>query len=84
MLQIKTIRRADPCEFDEAVNEALLEGWQLTRRHTFPDCFIAEMEKVIITEAEKCCDNCKYCNCSAEALPCFHCEDASHWEALEE
>lgn len=83
MLQIKTIRRADPCEFDEAVNAALLEGWQLTRRFIGPDSFIAEMEQVIITEAEKCCDNCKYCDCSADAPPCRGCEDASHWEALE-
>lgn len=83
MLQIKTIRRADPCEFDEAVNEALLEGWTLTRRHVFPDHFVAEMEQVIITEAEKCCDNCKHCFTREDKEPCVKCEDASHWEEPE-
>lgn len=82
MLQIKTIRRVDPCEFDEAVNAALADGWTLTRRLTGTD-FVAEMERVIITEEEKFCDNCKYCDCSAEAIPCKDCFDASHWEALE-
>lgn len=83
MLQIKTIRRADPCEFDEAVNEALLEGWVLTRRLTGPDHFVAEMEQVIITEVEKCCDNCKHGFLSAQREPCARCEDASHWEWCE-
>lgn len=83
MIQIKTIRRADPCEFDEAVNEALAEGWTLTRRLTGPDHFIAEMETVVITEAEKCCDNCKYSEYAAQTFPCCACEDASHWKELE-
>lgn len=83
MLQIKTIRRADPCEFDEAVNKALLEGWTLTRRLTGPDHFVAEMEQVIITEAEKCCDNCRHGDKPAHAHPCNACKDASHWEEWE-
>ena len=40
----------------------------------------AELEKNDITEAERCCDNCKHCDKLAGMAPCYDCEDASHWE----
>ena len=79
MLQIKTVRRADPCEFDEAVNAALLEGWVLTRRFIAPDHFIAEMEKEIITTAERDCDNCEYGDLAENSGPCKTCQGFSNW-----
>ena len=84
MLQIKTIRKADPCKFDQAVNSALAEGWQLTRRITGPDHFVAEMEQVIITDAEKCCENCKHKDKSANVDPCLNCtETDDRWEPVQ-
>ena len=84
MLQIKTIREKDPYVFDSYVNEALREGWTLARRLTSPDCFIAEMEKEVITEAEQCCENCKHKHVSPEREPCLSCsETGSEWEAKE-
>lgn len=84
MLQIKTIKKADPVYFDEAVNNALAAGWTLTRRCLVPEGFIAEMEKVIITETEKCCENCKHRDTHPDREPCFSCsETCSEWEAQE-
>ena len=84
MLQIKTIRHPDPDYFDTQVNEALADGWTLTRRLTGPDHFVAELEREIITDAEKCCENCKHCLISPEKEPCLSCsETGSEWEAAE-
>lgn len=86
MLQIKTIRDKDPAAFDEAVNTALADGWTLARRLTGAD-FIAEMEKEIITEAERCCENCKHCDLDGNCEPCRDCNDGvkypTKWEAAE-
>ena len=97
MLQIKTIRnRLDNAEiFDREVNAALVEGWRLTKRdvlqpkaqnesvqsHTM---LYAEMERVIFTEAERCCENCKHYDLDATLEPCVLCDDnADKWEAAE-
>lgn len=93
MKQIKTIKnRLDNSEnFDKEVNKALQEGWELTRREVLQPkaqseatraftMLYAELEKNDITEAERCCDNCKHCDKPAMAAPCYDCEDASHWE----
>lgn len=84
MKQIKTIHlRIDESQkFDEEVNKALAEGWQLTKRDFVPNyCILyAELEKNTITEAERCCDNCAHCDNPGHALPCKVCIDASHWE----
>lgn len=58
MLEIKTITENNPIHFDNAVNDALAEGWELVRR----ECFItgsdrattlyAELER-IVEEAEE-------------------------------
>ena len=81
MKQIKTIRRAAPEDFDEEVNAALLDGWTLGKRYLSDVGFVAELEREEITEAEKCCENCKYCEATPEDIPCRNCIDASHWEA---
>lgn len=83
MLQIKTIHNTDPAAFDEAVNTALVEGWTLTRRLTGPGPdFVAELEREIITEAERCCENCRYCETLGGMEPCHSCDaSASNWEA---
>lgn len=84
MLQIKTIYTRDPDVFDEEVNAALTEGWTLSRRTFDPQGFLAEMEKVVIPEAEQCCDNCKYCDCDETREPCRSCSDeADKWEPIE-
>ena len=83
MLQIKTIYTRDPDKFDEKVNAALAEGWTLSRRTFDPQGFLAEMEMVVITEAERCCDNCAYCDHDATLEPCVSCDDdASKWEEV--
>ena len=56
MLQIKTILNYNRADFDESVNSALKDGWEVTKR----DCFIndhtpvfyAELEKIIDTEED--------------------------------
>lgn len=82
MLQIKTIHNTDPAAFDEAVNTALAEGWTLTRRLTGPGPgFVAELEKEIITEGERCCENCAHYEKGVGVEPCLSCsEDADKWE----
>ena len=84
MLQIKTIRETDPDDFDIEVNAALRDGWTLCRRCLVPEGFVAEMEKEIITEEERCCENCKHAHVSPEKEPCNSCsETGSEWEAQE-
>lgn len=84
MLQIKTIKDPDPDCFDTRVNEYLAAGWTLARRLTGPDVLIAELEKDIITEAERCCENCRHLNTSPEKEPCLSCsETCSEWEEAE-
>ena len=84
MLQIKTIFKGNTQQFDEAVNLALQEGWTLNRRCLVPEGFVAEMEKTIVTDNEKCCENCKHVNESPEREPCLSCsETCSEWEAQE-
>jgi hypothetical protein len=84
MKQIKTVhhRIDDSAQFDKEVNDALTEGWQLTRREFVPGYVIlyAELEREVITEAEKCCENCRYCEV-VNGEPCDSCsEDANKWE----
>lgn len=95
MKQIKTIKyRLDNAEdFDKEVNVALAEGWTLTARKVllppsqpntsnyFNFMVYAELEKEIITDAERCCENCKHFDTSANMEPCLSCSDsASNWE----
>lgn len=90
MKQIKTILEGTIGEFDEAVNSAIAEGWQLTKRDLRlveskdQGLLYAELEREIITDAERCCENCKHYHLEPEQEPCFNCsETASNWEAAE-
>lgn len=101
MLQIKTI--ADSLDnvwnFDDEVNAAIAEGWKLTKRtmmmpqahatgtYTHPVLY-AELERDVITEAERGCENCKHCDLDGSAVPCRECKDGpdnypTHWEAAD-
>lgn len=96
MKQIKTIVTSlDSFEkFDRLVNEALADGWWLTERKALQPLaqpntgteyartmLYAELEKDIITEAEKRCENCAHRDILPEAEPCKNCSEfADKWE----
>ena len=94
MKQIKTIteRLGDAEHFDAMVNEALQEGWRLTKRKVLMPraqggerfTFImlyAELEKEVITEEERNCGNCKHCGAHISKEPCVSCGVGfSRWE----
>ena len=81
MKQIKTIKDSRASFFDEKVNKALQEGWALIRRYYNHDDFIAELETEVITEDEKCCENCAHYSNSPAKEPCLSCgDDADKWE----
>ena len=79
MLQIKTVKETNPETFDEKVNAALAEGWTLTRRLTGAADFVAELEREVITEAERCCENCRFWEQDG-GEPCDNCDEFSAWE----
>lgn len=91
MKQIKTIKsRIDYAEdFDRHVNDAIAEGWELKRREFIPSytsnsytILYAELERGIITEAERCCENCAHYITPSHNPPCCDCsEDCDKWEA---
>lgn len=83
MLQIKTIKkRLDyAAAFDEEVNAALSDGWQLTKREVLHPgqeyvyfSLYAELERVIITEDERDCTNCRY-GAQNGGEPCDSCDE---------
>ena len=81
-------------DFDHQVNAALAEGWVLVKRevlqpidtqqYLFRRVLYAELEREVITEAMRCCDNCKWCEQQPESEPCFSCEgdmiNPTNWE----
>lgn len=85
MKQIMTITRKTPEVFDADVNTALAEGWEIVKRYRTHDFYyVAELEREEITEAERCCENCKYYEQQPESPPCINCsDDADKWEAAE-
>ena len=85
MLQIKTVHDTSPAAFDKAVNDALAEGWALTRRLTGPGPdFVAELEREVITEAERTCENCLHADKGGNLEPCCNCaSNADKWEPME-
>lgn len=52
MLQIKTVIDKVANRFDDRVNAALADGWELVRRYSDADGFIAELVKETEPEAE--------------------------------
>ena len=98
MLQIKTIKNRlyNVDDFDKEVNEAIAAGWKLTRREVLQPAaqaieytyimLYAELEKNILTEDEKTCENCKYGNVPGNIPPCADCNPDGgkcYWEAAE-
>lgn len=85
MKQIKTIhhRIDESIKFDEEINAAIAEGWQLTKREFVPSyCMIyAELEKEEIPESERSCENCAHYGKELTEKPCCQCsEGADKWE----
>lgn len=100
MKQIKTISRPldHAAGFDDAVNSAIREGWKLTKRDVlqpqaqigpstgvhFEPMLYAELECEVITEAERCCENCAHYQQSSLEEPCRNCVDGeaapTKWE----
>lgn len=89
MKQIKTIcvdqsNEGVQAVFDKAVNEALAEGWTLTKRcilnpyesetFVYYRTLYAELEKEIITEDERSCSNCQYRDLAEYEPPCIACD----------
>lgn len=100
MKQIKTIKtRLDNAAiFDKDVNAALADGWQLKKREvlipmaqndrcTVYTMLYAELEKEVITEEERCCENCKHSDKDSNERPCCECNDGvkypTKWEEAE-
>lgn len=95
MKQIKTIKNRldNNKQFDDEVNQALLEGWKLIKREVinpngqpsgatyFHTMLYAELERDI----EKRCDNCKNYDKRPVDKPCDSCNALfSKWEEAEE
>ena len=84
MKQIKTVLSPSPVQFDSEVNAALAKGWTLVKRYTIPrEGYVAEMEMEVITEEERCCENCAHYDKPNGADPCFSCsDDCDKWEGM--
>lgn len=52
MIQIKTVIDLSSVRFDKEVNAALADGWELVRRYSDADGFIAELVKETEPETE--------------------------------
>ena len=101
MLQIKTIydQILNAYNFDQEVNTAITEGWTLTKREVLlpnarpvdaDGCIVlyAELERDVITEAERVCENCKHYDLDPNMEPCRNCNDSPNnyptkWEPIE-
>ena len=87
-MRIKTITAQLPTEFDNAVNAALREGYELKKRDVLPPydgqltgwprLFYAELELV------PSCENCRHEACDPDdpSSPCHRCEHDEMWEAI--
>lgn len=59
MLEIRTITALTPGRFDDGVNEALADGWELVRRECFVTgsdrvtTFYAELERIVAEPEEE-------------------------------
>ena len=84
MKQIKTVLSPSPVQFDSEVNAALAKGWTLVKRYTIPrEGYVAEMEMEVITEEERCCENCAHYYTAEGVEPCVSCNiNADKWEGM--
>lgn len=95
MTQIKTIwnRLNNEKRFDEEVNQALNEGWELVDRRILPpqsqshdNCVLyAELEKGRdpVQKEKRDCRSCKHRNIDILFGPCNCCRDHDKWEPKE-
>lgn len=83
MLEIKTIVSGNTGLFDDKVNEAIREGWQLNKRDAdlHSGVFYAELEREVIYEHERDCDNCLHRDLEG-GEPCASCDPKTNdkWE----
>jgi hypothetical protein len=77
MKQIKTIYDGAQKEFDKRVNEALADGWTLTRRDFDDRGYLAELEKD--DEPPTPCRACKYETTPGYMYPCCKCALNTYW-----
>lgn len=86
MLEIRTIVSGESGVFDDKVNDAIREGWQLNKRDAdlHSGVFYAELEREVIYAHERDCHNCYYCN-QEGGEPCDSCdpETSNKWEPKE-
>jgi hypothetical protein len=84
--QIKTIHnRIDEAQsFDAAVNTALAEGWELTKRDFVATyCMLyAELERGDLPKAKRDCGNCAHYDKELYMDPCKQCEDGNKWRLI--
>ncbi len=79
MKQIKTIHTRIPELFDDMVNDALKQGWQLKRRYTDDNGYHADLEMEPGT-----CDDCRHHGTLLSEEPCNQCDGHySKWEQLD-
>ena len=91
-MKIKTITAQTPSDFDKAVNVALAQGYELTKREVFHPYVVVsglslrEWPRLYYAELvlETCCDNCKHEDCDPDdpTTPCHRCEHDDMWEAM--
>lgn len=85
MKQIKTITNKNPRAFDEAVNEALRDGWTLTERGLVRRGYYAALERNDYVPEYASCGNCAHDY--KGSIPTEHaiqrcrgCKEYSRWE----
>lgn len=80
MKQIKTIFAGTPEAFDEAVNNALKEGWKIRRIGRGDVGFTADLYK-----NEKTCTDCRHQHSDPYKEPCSKCnEEYDKWSPIPE
>jgi hypothetical protein len=87
MKQIKTIATDLPDReaFDQKVNEAIADGWRLTKRERVSslnnrvDYLYAELERGDEPE-KKSCENCRHVQTDPYGVPCNQCLLYGKWE----
>ena len=82
MKQIKTIYHKNSDDFDVEVNNELRDGWSLTWRAVQVQngaiYFFAGLERDILPDGERDCDNCRHLEKLGDE-PCIFCKDFNRW-----
>ena len=87
MLEIRTVTAYTAGHFDDTVNEALAEGWDLVRRECFitgadrATTFYAELERIVeepVEETDTPCDFSRWIVKRGDPRNPFHCENCGY------